>query len=352
VGEMLWRDFIQSHDIVFKSNEKAWFTLIMLGHSSQNQIKSVAQFIATTVYYIFYSVTAEQQHPEVLGFRKYIQNILECSTNNVNTSVIFISLLYVSKYVSNAKSLGITYAGTEIKVWSASLMLADVYLNDAAYAVKSWSDVTGIPIKECISIRKTFLQMIKYTLHVTLQEYNTWISKLYAISDHANTVLAYKCRQNYLQRQEKILYQSLMKPQHSHTYPMSDMYLNANNNVVAIQNRRPSVDIYHAALGDPLFQGPTTPAETSAPYSSFDKTMNSSSMQYYIRLLERSHGLNIPMAEKSIQYVPNHATISAPPNYGSQLNCHLNLASSGDVMNKQKHFVNYYPGQSENGWIN
>jgi hypothetical protein len=156
----------------------------------------------------------------------------------------------VERYVTAAKKFGISITGTEIKVWSAALMLADVFLNDAAYAVKSWADVTGIQIRECIIMRKTFLQTINYSLGVTMKEYDDWVARLNVISDHVNSVLAYKARQGYIQ--QEMVYQSLMKQPQNQPYVMScpDVYLNSNNRTPNNDyERRPSNDIYQAVLG-------------------------------------------------------------------------------------------------------
>lgn len=222
------------------------YNQVSLANQKKNQTYQVAQFIATTVYYLFYEVTADQEHPEVIGFRQYIQNILECSSNNVNVSVIFTCLLYVERYVTAAKKFGISITGSEIKVWSAALMLADVFLNDAAYAVKSWADVTGIQIRECIIMRKTFLETINYSLAVTMKEYDDWVARLNVISDHVNSVLAYKARQGYIQ--QEMVYQSLMKQPHNQPYTVS-CSLNSNKRTTNIDyGRRPSNDVYQAAM--------------------------------------------------------------------------------------------------------
>src|SRR4029078_7561773 len=114
-------------------------------------------------------------------------------TNNVTPSVIVTSLLYVSRYCQRLASYGLlSPPNAEIQVWTTALMLADVSLNDAAYAVKSWAQVTSIPTDECIRMRKKFLEMIKYDLQVTELQYATWISALQQISALVASVLQVK----------------------------------------------------------------------------------------------------------------------------------------------------------------
>ncbi|KAJ3372559.1 hypothetical protein HDU91_003257 [Kappamyces sp. JEL0680] len=167
-----------------------------VGPVSGNPTLQVSQFIATTVYYLVYSYSADQSHPTVQAFQSFISTILACTTNNVTAPVILTSLLYVSRYVQNTKFYGPIQQGSEVKIWVTALMLADAVINDAAYAVKSWSDVTKIPVQECIKMRQVFLEIISYDLHVSEVQYDAWINSLQQISAHVSSILFYKSTMN------------------------------------------------------------------------------------------------------------------------------------------------------------
>ncbi|KAI8896771.1 hypothetical protein BC833DRAFT_596290 [Globomyces pollinis-pini] len=144
---------------------------------------NVSQFIATNVYCLVYKTTPNPNHPAMTSFRKYIDTILSQTSNNVTSPVIFVSLLYVSRYMECAKYYNYPKSSINpVKLWTTALMLADVTLNDAAYAVKSWSQVTEIPVRECIYNRKCFMELIKYDLNVTEVQYAEWIDSLKRIS--------------------------------------------------------------------------------------------------------------------------------------------------------------------------
>ncbi|KAJ3323235.1 hypothetical protein HDV06_002002 [Boothiomyces sp. JEL0866] len=172
----------------------------------------VAQFISTTVFYLLYSVT-DSNHQSVKNFQQYIHRILTVTTNNVTSPVILTSLLYLSRFVNKQTVMGLSIPPEqEFQLWTTSLMLADVYLNDAAYAVKSWSQVTKTPISDCIKMRKMFLETINYDLHVTEQDYGNWITSLQRMSAQMSPLIYYKTQPVTVYPQQVMVVQPLMRP--------------------------------------------------------------------------------------------------------------------------------------------
>ncbi|KAJ3273328.1 hypothetical protein HDV01_004545 [Terramyces sp. JEL0728] len=172
----------------------------------------VAQFISTTVFYLLYSVT-DSNHQSVKNFQQYIHRILTVTTNNVTSPVILTSLLYLSRFVNKQTVMGLSIPPEqEFQLWTTSLMLADVYLNDAAYAVKSWSQVTKTPISDCIKMRKMFLETINYDLHVTEQDYGNWITSLQRMSAQMSPLIYYKAQPVTVYPQQVMVVQPLMRP--------------------------------------------------------------------------------------------------------------------------------------------
>jgi hypothetical protein len=162
----------------------------------------VSQFISTTVYYLLYSISKQD-----ISFEKYIQQILQCSYNNVTAPVILTSLLYVQRYCQKQRLIA---PGSEYKIWTVALILADIQMNDAAYALKSWSQVTRISIPELIKLRRMFLETIHYDLNVSDVHYATWIQSLKEISQHVSICLYYKNVQTTTQF-NTMHYQPLMR---------------------------------------------------------------------------------------------------------------------------------------------
>ena len=157
----------------------------------KNNTMGVVQFISTTVYFLLFQSTADRNHPSVMAFEVYIQRILNCSTNNVTVPVIFTALFYVDRYSKRLRLNGISRRDSEAQILVASLMLADVYHNDAAYAVCSWSELSSFSLQECIQMRRQFLEIIDYDLFLSFEQYSRWIVELKRISNLVATVMHY-----------------------------------------------------------------------------------------------------------------------------------------------------------------
>ena len=172
----------------------------------------VVQFISTTIYFLLFQSTADRNHPSVMAFEVYIQRILNCSTNNVTVPVIFTALFYVDRYAKRLRLNGISRRDSEAQILVASLMLADVYHNDAAYAVCSWSELSSFSMQECIKMRKQFLEIIDYDLYISFVQYNRWIVELKRISNLVSTVMFYNENKPALPiNTPPMSYQSLMR---------------------------------------------------------------------------------------------------------------------------------------------
>ena len=172
----------------------------------------VVQFISTTIYFLLFQSTADRNHPSVMAFEVYIQRILNCSTNNVTVPVIFTALFYVDRYAKRLRLNGISRRDSEAQILVASLMLADVYHNDAAYAVCSWSELSSFPTIECIKMRKQFLEIIDYDLYLSFEQYSRWIIELKRISNLVTTVMYYNQNKTLVPiNTPPMSYQSLMR---------------------------------------------------------------------------------------------------------------------------------------------
>jgi hypothetical protein len=187
----------------------------------------VARFVSSSVLYLLYNISADDS--QTLQFQKQIISILAYTTNNVTSTVILTSLLYVSRYVEYIKlSYGPIPAGCEVKIWLTALMLADASLNDAAYSTKSWAQVSELPVQECIRMRRVFLEVLNYDLHVNPAQYREWINTLQTISVHVSCLIYYK-NTGYVNSAAPILSsQSLLKQPRitlSPRYTLSSSYI-------------------------------------------------------------------------------------------------------------------------------
>ncbi|KAJ1554390.1 hypothetical protein HK405_005205, partial [Cladochytrium tenue] len=63
-------------------------------------------------------------------------------------------------------------------LWTGAFILADAYMNDNAFACRSWQEVTEIPAVTCSLLKNCFLQGLGHSLHVPVDLYVRWIEKL------------------------------------------------------------------------------------------------------------------------------------------------------------------------------
>ena len=258
-----------------QQNQQQKQSLLYLNHGPSRTGKKkvdnhqVAQFISATVYYLLYSYSADQNNVVVLSFQNYIKSLLACTENNVTAPVILTSLLFVSRYVSCMKMYGPIEQESEVKIWTTALMLADAAMNDSAYATKSWAQVTKIPLAECIQMRRVFLEVVNYDLHVTESQYSSWINALQQINAHVSSILYYKaqcaspCSRSlpFYPPQTPSLYPAVQQQQPSSICPPSRILLSNNANEPIVLPSPPPY--YHPNMAS-FYAPPSLPRPSSS----------------------------------------------------------------------------------------
>lgn len=165
---------------------------------SKGLASSMASFISSTVLYLLYGTSLDgMAHSNQDQFITFVQSILSCTENNVTEPVIMVSLLYVSRYVERVYSISpnqahcsIIQPNSQIKIWITALMLADAFMNDSAYATKSWALVSHVPVKECVKMRRVFLEVLNYDLNIGIGEFRDWNSCVYVLQRKLDYVTA------------------------------------------------------------------------------------------------------------------------------------------------------------------
>lgn len=149
-------------------------------------IKESCQLICGIVMYLLYgsntlSITAVDKIDSC--FKAYIKSILSCTTNNVTLPVIMVSLLYVAKYVEYYVGLvnRLIEPDSQERIWTAALMMADSFMNDSAYATKSWALVSRIPVEECVMMRRSFMEVLDYDLAIKPSKFSAWVGEVQSI---------------------------------------------------------------------------------------------------------------------------------------------------------------------------
>ncbi|KAI5816369.1 hypothetical protein BZA77DRAFT_224746, partial [Pyronema omphalodes] len=64
--------------------------------------------------------------------------------------------------------------GSQYRVFTVALILANKYNNDKWYANKLWAEASGISVEEIQIMEKEFLSNIQYLLYVPQSEWLSW----------------------------------------------------------------------------------------------------------------------------------------------------------------------------------
>lgn len=109
------------------------------------------------------------------NFKKWVHNLL--ATTQVTQNVILLSLLFIHRLkVLNPKMHGLP--GSEYRLLTVALMLANKFLDDNTYTNKTWSEVSQLSVNEIHVMEVEFLGNMRYSLLVTEKQWEEWLVKL------------------------------------------------------------------------------------------------------------------------------------------------------------------------------
>ncbi|ORX91789.1 hypothetical protein K493DRAFT_317048 [Basidiobolus meristosporus CBS 931.73] len=108
-------------------------------------------------------------------FKNYCQKLLLIT--QVSSSVILLALKYIQRVKATHPQLQ-GQPGSEIRIFTMAVLLANKYLDDKTFHNQFWSNVAGIPVEEITRMEVEFLASIQYHLYVSKEEYFAWLKFL------------------------------------------------------------------------------------------------------------------------------------------------------------------------------
>ncbi|KAK9703535.1 hypothetical protein K7432_010671 [Basidiobolus ranarum] len=138
-------------------------------------VSQFAIFAADIATFTWYPQVDPMTSSASTTFKNYCRNML--LTTKVSSSVIILAL----KYIQRLKFLNTELhgqPGSEIRIFTVALVLANKYLDDKVLNKRMWSRVSGIEIKELNRMELEFLASIEYRLMVTKDDYFNWLKFL------------------------------------------------------------------------------------------------------------------------------------------------------------------------------
>ena len=113
------------------------------------------------------------------AFRKFVSQIL--TSTRLPRTTILLGMNYLSKRVNMMHSAG-QHSQSEGQIWrmlTIALLLGSKFLDDNTFQNKSWSEVSGIDVRELNTLENEWLSAISWGLYVNLDEskdYNAWLA--------------------------------------------------------------------------------------------------------------------------------------------------------------------------------
>jgi len=109
-----------------------------------------------------------QQVTSQPSFRKWVHAVL--SATRLPSATILLSLHYLSERFRLHPTSIPTGENQVYRLLAVSLILGSKFLDDNTFVNKSWSDVTSIRVKELNALEMKWLSLIRYHLHVELED--------------------------------------------------------------------------------------------------------------------------------------------------------------------------------------
>ncbi|ORZ17857.1 cyclin-domain-containing protein, partial [Absidia repens] len=139
---------------------------------SCEDIWSLAELSTSLVSYIWIGPSSKKINTD--GFKLFCKKIFK--DTQISTCCILLALYYLRQLRSTYPALRATQ-GSEFRIFTTALILANKYLDDNTFTNKTWSDVSGIPVRELNIMEIEYLTALNYKLHVHCVRFGSWANQ-------------------------------------------------------------------------------------------------------------------------------------------------------------------------------
>ncbi|KAI7866736.1 cyclin-domain-containing protein, partial [Spinellus fusiger] len=105
------------------------------------------------------------------AFKFFCQKIIKAT--QISCACIVLALYYVYR-LRSAYPCVQGSIGSEVRLFTTALVLANKYLDDNTFTNKTWSDVSNIPVHELNIMEVEFLAALNYRIHVHHLQFFSW----------------------------------------------------------------------------------------------------------------------------------------------------------------------------------
>ncbi|RKP03827.1 hypothetical protein CXG81DRAFT_23522 [Caulochytrium protostelioides] len=97
----------------------------------------------------------------------------------IATSVVVLALHLILRLTTQLNLRAVPpEPGSEIRVLTVALMLAEIQLNDRPYPARLWTKVTRLKVGEVAAMKMEFLQALDWRTHLGADEFAAWVRQL------------------------------------------------------------------------------------------------------------------------------------------------------------------------------
>ncbi|KAI8888398.1 hypothetical protein K501DRAFT_240775 [Backusella circina FSU 941] len=105
------------------------------------------------------------------AFKLFVQKILKAT--QISCTCIILALYYIQQLRTAYPSIRASI-GSEVRLFTTALVLANKYLDDNTFTNKTWSEVSSIPVTELNIMEMEFLSALNYSIHIPHHKFFQW----------------------------------------------------------------------------------------------------------------------------------------------------------------------------------
>lgn len=141
-----------------------------------SECRAISRFIqAFLVCLTGRSASSPAKQREVdIHIQTVLLNIRPCS------HTVMLSLKYVHRFVNRFPPSKLHSSFSIFHLWLAAIIHADVFNNDNAFSINSWSKVSGESKKSIVNIRREFVSSLAFDMHCSQEEFTHWMKTVEA----------------------------------------------------------------------------------------------------------------------------------------------------------------------------
>lgn len=127
--------------------------------------------LCTAIVPCIWTLKRNQASKRQAAFKLFVHKILKAT--QISCTCILVALYYI-------KRLRFAYPtihpsnGSEVRLFTTALVLANKYLEDSTFTNKTWSSVSGIPVKELNIMEIEFLSALDFNICISQTQFYQW----------------------------------------------------------------------------------------------------------------------------------------------------------------------------------